>query len=56
MKRRVTVHRRIDGERNLYSVITIFEPGINPEQIEEGFLYTHQTMLLAKKKGDWKWR
>ncbi|EST12229.1 hypothetical protein [Sporolactobacillus laevolacticus] len=56
MKRRVTIHRRIDSERKMYPVITIFEPGLNDEQVKECLPYTHQTLLIAKKKGEWKWR
>lgn len=56
MKRRVTIHRWIDSEHNYYPVITIFEPGLNDDQVKERLPYTHHTLLIAKKKGEWKWR
>ncbi|MGG3706980.1 hypothetical protein [Heyndrickxia coagulans] len=56
MTRRVTEHRAISHDREELMVITVFEEGLNKEQVRKESIFSKKHAVLVKhgEKYDWK--
>jgi len=56
MTRRVVEHRALSKDREELMVITVFEEGLNKEQVRKESIFSKRHAVLVKRDGKYDWK